>query len=121
MNAEPLTRQAAPTLAGAGQLPGERLLSWVSTVDHKRVAILYMATTLVFFAAGGVEALLMRIQLAFPNNHFVSPDAYDQLFPMQPGDSLFFDADAPHGPEVLVKLPSKYLSIISYPQRGKTE
>jgi transcriptional regulator with XRE-family HTH domain len=43
----------------------------------------------------------------------------DQLFPMQPGDSLFFDADAPHGPEVLVKLPSKYLSIISYPQRGK--
>ncbi|MBB4227234.1 helix-turn-helix domain-containing protein [Rhizobium mongolense] len=45
----------------------------------------------------------------------------DQLFPMQPGDSLFFDADAPHGPEVLVKLPSRYLSIICYPQRGKTE
>jgi transcriptional regulator with XRE-family HTH domain len=41
----------------------------------------------------------------------------DQLFPMQPGDSLFFDADAPHGPEVLVKLPARYLSIISYPQR----
>jgi len=45
----------------------------------------------------------------------------DQLYPMEPGDSLFFDADAPHGPEVLVKLPSKYLSIISYPQRGKSE
>ncbi len=43
----------------------------------------------------------------------------DELYPMQPGDSLFFDADAPHGPEVLVKLPAKYLSIISYPQRGK--
>ncbi len=43
----------------------------------------------------------------------------DRLYPMQPGDSLFFDADAPHGPEVLVKLPSKYLSIIIYPQRGK--
>jgi transcriptional regulator with XRE-family HTH domain len=41
----------------------------------------------------------------------------DQLFPMQPGDSLFFDADAPHGPEQLVKLPSRYLSIISYPQQ----
>ena len=40
----------------------------------------------------------------------------DQLFQMQPGDSLFFDADAPHGPEQLVKLPSKYLSIICYPQ-----
>ncbi len=44
----------------------------------------------------------------------------DQLFPMQPGDSLFFDADAPHGLEELVKLPSRYLSNISYPQRGKT-
>lgn len=43
----------------------------------------------------------------------------DQLFSMQPGDSLFFDADAPHGPEQLVKLPAKYLSIISYPQPRK--
>ncbi|MBP2448406.1 helix-turn-helix domain-containing protein [Rhizobium leguminosarum] len=42
----------------------------------------------------------------------------DQLFQMQPGDSLFFDADAPHGPEQLVELPSKYLSIISYPQQN---
>ncbi len=41
------------------------------------------------------------------------------LFHMQPGDSLFFDADAPHGPEELTKLPMKYLSIISYPQRGQ--
>ncbi len=40
----------------------------------------------------------------------------DQLYPLKPGDTLFFDADAPHGPEVLVKLPAKYLSIISYPQ-----
>ena len=41
----------------------------------------------------------------------------DQLFPMQPGDSLFFDADAPHGPEELVRLPARYLSIISYRRR----
>lgn len=40
----------------------------------------------------------------------------DSLFHLEPGDSLFFDADAPHGPEVLVKLPARYLSIISYPQ-----
>lgn len=39
----------------------------------------------------------------------------DQLYSMQPGDSLFFDSDAPHGPEILVKLPARYLSIISYP------
>lgn len=41
----------------------------------------------------------------------------EQLYRMQPGDSLFFDADAPHGPEKLVRLPALYLSIISYPQR----
>lgn len=41
----------------------------------------------------------------------------DQLYHMQPGDSLFFDADAPHGPEQLVQLPSRYLSIISYPHK----
>ncbi len=40
----------------------------------------------------------------------------DSIYPLKPGDTLFFDADAPHGPEVLVKLPAKYLSIISYPQ-----
>jgi len=41
----------------------------------------------------------------------------DKLYTMLPGDSLFFDADAPHGPEVLVKLPIRFLSIISYPER----
>lgn len=40
----------------------------------------------------------------------------DRLFRLEPGDSLFFDADAPHGPEGLVVLPARYLSIISYPQ-----
>ena len=40
----------------------------------------------------------------------------DRIFRLKPGDSLFFDADAPHGPEVLVKLPARYLSVISYPQ-----
>ena len=39
----------------------------------------------------------------------------DQVCALKPGDTLFFDADAPHGPEVLVKLPARYLSVISYP------
>ncbi|MCO4847323.1 MAG: helix-turn-helix transcriptional regulator [Yoonia sp.] len=42
----------------------------------------------------------------------------DAVYPLKPGDTLFFDADAPHGPDVLVKLPAKYLSVISYPQGG---
>ena len=42
----------------------------------------------------------------------------DKVFALRPGDTLFFDADAPHGPDVLVTLPARYLSIISYPQSG---
>lgn len=42
----------------------------------------------------------------------------DQHFHLRPGDSLFFDADAPHGPDELIALPAKYLSVISYPQGG---
>lgn len=42
----------------------------------------------------------------------------DTVYPLKPGDTLFFDADAPHGPEALVTLPARYLSIISYPQNG---
>ncbi|MBB5575741.1 MULTISPECIES: helix-turn-helix domain-containing protein [Rhizobium] len=45
----------------------------------------------------------------------------DQLYDMEPGDSLFFDADAPHGPEQLVQLPCRYLSIISYPNKAGSE
>jgi len=40
----------------------------------------------------------------------------DQIYPLKPGDSLLFDADAPHGPEHLVRLPARYLSVIAYPQ-----
>ncbi len=40
----------------------------------------------------------------------------NQLYPLSPGDSLFFDADAPHGPDELTRLPMRYLSIICYPQ-----
>jgi transcriptional regulator with XRE-family HTH domain len=43
----------------------------------------------------------------------------ERLYPMTPGDSLFFDADAPHGPEVLGKLPARYLSIICYPEKSR--
>tara|TARA_E500000318_G_scaffold63028_1_gene58339 strand:- start:1011 stop:1691 length:681 start_codon:yes stop_codon:yes gene_type:complete len=45
----------------------------------------------------------------------------DETYRMLPGDSLFFDADAPHGPEELITRPIRYLSIISYPQRGSQD
>ena len=54
--------------AGAEAAPAEKkgLWSWITTVDHKRIGILYIATSLVFFLAGGVMALLSRTQLATP-------------------------------------------------------
>jgi cytochrome c oxidase subunit 1/cytochrome c oxidase subunit I+III len=65
------------------------LYSWVATVDHKRIGILYLLTTLVFFLAGGIEALMMRIQLARPNSTVLSPDAFGQLFTMH-GTTMIF-------------------------------
>ena len=50
------------------------VLGWLTTTDHKRIGLLYFWTTLVLFGAGGVEALLMRTQLAQPNEHVVSPE-----------------------------------------------
>jgi cytochrome c oxidase subunit 1/cytochrome c oxidase subunit I+III len=65
------------------------LFGWVATVDHKRVGILYLLTAVVFFVAGGVEALLMRIQLVRPNNTFLSPGAFNQIFTMH-GTTMIF-------------------------------
>jgi cytochrome c oxidase subunit I len=59
-----------------------RFASWITTVDHKRIGILYIGTSLLFFLIGGVVALLMRAQLATPNEHFVTRDSYNQLFTM---------------------------------------
>jgi cytochrome c oxidase subunit I+III len=65
------------------------VLGWVTTTDHKRIGLLYFFTTLAFFAAGGVEALLMRTQLAQPNETVLSPETYDQLMTMH-GVTMIF-------------------------------
>ncbi|TMK90625.1 MAG: cytochrome c oxidase subunit I [Actinobacteria bacterium] len=66
-----------------------RFASWVTTVDHKRIGILYIGTSLLFFLIGGIFALLMRAQLATPNEHFVTRDSYDELFTMH-GTTMIF-------------------------------
>ncbi len=63
--------------------------SWITTVDHKRIGILYGATAFCFFLLGGLEALLMRWQLARPENNFLSPEAFNQLFTMH-GTTMIF-------------------------------
>ncbi len=63
--------------------------SWFTTVDHKRIGILYMVTAFVFFLVGGVEALLMRIQLGVPDNTFLEPATYNQILTMH-GTTMVF-------------------------------
>jgi cytochrome c oxidase subunit 1 len=66
-----------------------RVASWVTTVDHKRIGILYLVTALLFFVAGGILALLMRSQLATANEHFVTKNTYDELFTIH-GTTMIF-------------------------------
>jgi len=63
--------------------------SWVFTVDHKKIGIMYGAVAMFWFFWGGVEALLIRIQLARPNGEFLSADAYNQAFTMH-GTTMVF-------------------------------
>jgi cytochrome c oxidase subunit 1 len=69
------------------QRPG--ILDWLTTVDHKKLGILYLYTTLFFFAVGGILALLVRTQLAVADNSFVGHDAYNQIFTMHASAMLF--------------------------------
>jgi cytochrome c oxidase subunit 1/cytochrome c oxidase subunit I+III len=64
-------------------------LAWLSTVDHKRIGVLYMLTALAFFIIGGVEALFIRLQLAVPNNDFLHPDTFNKLFTLH-GTTMIF-------------------------------
>src|SRR5436309_2826308 len=65
------------------------LVGWLTTTDHKRIGIMYFFTSLAFFGAGGVEALLIRTQLIGPNQHVLSPQAYNEAFTMH-GVTMIF-------------------------------
>jgi cytochrome c oxidase subunit I len=81
--APPIPAHPAPAPRPSG------IWSWVTTVDHKRIGILYLFTTFFFFAAGGLMALVIRLQLEHANNQVVSPQAYNQLFTMH-GTTMIF-------------------------------
>jgi cytochrome c oxidase subunit I+III len=87
---------AAPSLAAErldrlSRIWRERsgVVGWLTTTDHKRIGILYFFTALAFFAAGGVEALLIRTQLAAPDQHVLSPNAFNQAFTLH-GITMIF-------------------------------
>ena len=71
-------------------LEGQRgWTSWITTTDHKKIGIMYMVTTFVFFLPRWVEALMIRLQLGAPNNTLVTPQTYNQLFTMH-GTTMIF-------------------------------
>jgi cytochrome c oxidase subunit 1 len=67
-------------------------LGWFAVTDHRTIGRRYIATAFVFFLIGGVLAALMRIQLAVPDNHFLGPDLYNQVFTMHGTVMMFLFA-----------------------------
>lgn len=68
--------------------------AWFTTTDHKKIGILYLVTSFVFFLIGGIEALMIRLQLGAPDNTIVSPQEYNALFTMH-GTTMIFLAVVP--------------------------
>ena len=80
-----VTAGTAPTTPASGG----GLRSWLTTVDHKRIGIMYLVVTLFFFLIGGLMALIMRIQLETADGSAVSPERYNQIFTMH-GTTMVF-------------------------------
>lgn len=75
------------TLVPSKELPG--WLGWLTTVDHKKIGIMYIVSAFFFFLIGGIEALLIRVQLATAESTFMGPDVYNQMFTMHATTMVF--------------------------------
>src|SRR6267143_1953204 len=80
----------SPTTPAMRRPFADALQSWLRTVDHKRIGLLYIGYALTFLAIGGVEAAVMRIQLARPHATFVSPQVFNQMFTVHGTTMIFF-------------------------------
>jgi cytochrome c oxidase subunit 1 len=85
---------AIPRSSAAAPVAPTGWRSWITTTDHKRIGVLYGVTAFVFFLLGGLEALVIRIQLGGPEQHVVSAEFYNQLFTMH-GTTMVFLAVMP--------------------------
>lgn len=70
----------------------EVMHEWIVTTDHKKIGLMYIAASLMFLLIGGIEVLLMRIQLMVPESRFLSPEQYNQLFTLHGTTMIFFVA-----------------------------
>jgi cytochrome c oxidase subunit 1 len=83
--------EAIDRTSPATEPPRQSVLhEWITTVDHKKIGIMYIVYALLFLVVAGFEAVLMRIQLMVPNNHFVSPQVFNRLFTMHGTTMVFF-------------------------------
>lgn len=87
VHTEPATRRRRRWYARPTATTG--WVSWLTTVDHKRIGVLYGITALAFLLVGGLEALLIRLQLAGPNMQVVGAETYNQLFTMHATTMIF--------------------------------
>jgi len=76
------------TMHGIQERPGG-WLGWLTTTDHKKIGLMYLIATFIFFVMGGVEALLMRLQLAWSNNTLIDGTTYNELLAMH-GTTMVF-------------------------------
>src|SRR5262245_19390349 len=83
---------AIGSMEGTGRPWTEVAHEWVTTVDHKRLGILYIVYALLFLVIAGVEAAIMRIQLIHSENHFVSPQVFNRMFTMHGTTMIFWVA-----------------------------
>jgi len=89
------TTATAPAYGPTDSYVGKSgIWAWLTTVDHKRIGTLYLFTSLFFFIVGGLEAGMIRWQLAGPNKHVLSAEAYNQMFTMH-GTTMIFLAVMP--------------------------
>ena len=92
-DAEPIAKPlAVPPVGEVVQPLFDRVHGWITTVDHKRLGIMYIVYALFFLVIGGIEATIMRIQLIRPHNDFVSPQVFNRMFTMHGTTMIFFVA-----------------------------
>src|ERR1700742_188645 len=89
-NGHPVLEAIDQTVEVKRRPPFDVVYEWVSTVDHKKIGLMYIAYALIFLIIAGIEAVMMRIQLAVPINHFVSPQVFNRLFTMHGTTMVFF-------------------------------
>jgi cytochrome c oxidase subunit 1 len=84
-----LSRSMTGPEASAERSVVDQLHDWVVTVDHKRLGVMYVVTGLIFLVVAGLEASVMRLQLAWPGLHIVPPETFNRLFTMH-GTTMVF-------------------------------